>query len=268
VKAVGEVLNLPLERISITPGDSLIAPTEWGPAGSRGTYAILGAAIKAAEDARKKLFELAAPLLEAESIEDLETTDGVIWRKSDPARRISWQNVLNLRTVIGSGRFEEDYSLSNCLMSFVELQVDTETGKVDLLRVVNATDVGKVIDPQGLEGQLNGCLGSAGIDSAIFEETIIDPATGRMLNSNMIDYKWRTSAELPAIENVVLETPIDTHRFRAIGVGEISTSPGPSAVLMAISNAIGKWFLEYPATPERILRALGKNINKTEGARK
>jgi xanthine dehydrogenase molybdenum-binding subunit len=154
------------------------------------------------------------------------------------------------------------------MMSFVEVQVDTETGRVDLLRVVNATDAGKIIDPHGLEGQLNGCLGSAGIDTAIFEETIIDPATGCMLNANMIDYKWRTSAELPVIENVVLETPIDTHRFHAVGVGEISTSPGPSAVLMAVSNAIGKWLHEYPATPERILKALGKSIDKKEGGRK
>ena len=156
------------------------------------------------------------------------------------------------------------------MMSFVELQVDTETGKVDLLRVVNATDVGQVIDPHGLQGQLYGCLGSAGIDSAVFEETIVDPTTGCILNSNLIDYKWRTSAELPVIENVVLETPIDTHRFHAIGAGEITTSPGPSAVLMAASNAIGQWLHEYPVTPERILKALGKigrNIQKKEGDR-
>ena len=79
-----------------------------------------------------------------------------------------------------------------------------------------------------------------------------------MLNSNMIDYKWRTSSELPSIENVVLETPFPTHRFHAIGVGEIATAPGPSAVLMAVSNAIGVWLHEYPATPERVLKALGK----------
>ena len=72
----------------------------------------------------------------------------------------------------------------------------------------------------------------------------------------MIDYKWRTTAELPIIENVVLETPIDSHCFHAIGIGEITTSPGPSAVLMAISNAIGQWLYEYPATPERILKAV------------
>lgn len=258
VKAVAEVLQLPLELISITPGDTMVTPVEWGPAGSRGTYAILGAVILAAEDAKKRLFELAAPMLGADSLDDLDTADGIIWRKSDPQKRVDWKAVLNFRTVMGHGRFDPDYSLSNCMMSFVELQVDTETGKVDLLRVVNATDVGKVIDPQGLEGQLNGCLGSAGIDSAIFEETIIDPTTGCILNANLIDYKWRTSAELPVIENVVMETPMDSHRFHAVGVGEISTSPGPSAVLMAASNAIGQWLREYPVTPERVLKALGK----------
>ena len=265
VKTVAEILNLPLDMVSITPGDTLLTPIEWGPAGSRGTYAILGAAISAAEDARKKLFELAAPLLGTDNIDDLSTEDGIIRLKSAPDKCIDWRVALKFRTVIGHGRFEQDFSLSNCMMSFVEVQVDTETGKVDLLKVVNATDVGQVIDPHGLEGQLNGCLGSAGIDSAIFEETILDPLNGCILNANLIDYKWRTSAELPVIENVVLETPIETNRFHAIGVGEISTSPGPSAVLMAVSNAIGTWFHEYPLTPERILKALSETTEEKQG---
>jgi len=160
--------------------------------------------------------------------------------------------------VTGIGRFQPDYSMSNFMMTFVEVEVDTETGKVDLVRVVNATDVGQIMDPLALEGQLNGCLGSAGLDSALFEETILDPSTGRMLNVNMIDYKWRTSLELPPIDNVVLETPFPTHRFGAIGVGEVATAPGPIAVLIAVSNAIGTWVHEYPLTPDKTLRALGK----------
>ena len=265
VKSVAEVLQLPLESISITPGDTMVTPIEWGPAGSRGTYAILSAVISAADDAKKRLFELAAPMLGAGSPDDLDTADGVIWLRNDPQKRIDWKKVLSFRTVIGHGRFGSDYSLSNCMMSFVELQVDTETGKIDLLRVVNATDVGKVIDPQGLEGQLNGCLGTAGIDSAIFEETIVDPTTGRILNANMIDYKWRTTAELPVIENVILETPIDSHRFHAVGVGEVATSPGPSATLMAASNAVGVWLESYPVTPDKVLRALGKIEDSGKG---
>ena len=257
VKMAAEVLQLPMEGVSVAPSDSLINPYEFGPAGSRGTYAIGGAVIAAAEAAKKKLFKLIAPKLQA-APEDLETVDGVIFVKGNPEKRIPWKAMGVDRTITGYGRFEPDYTLSNCMMTFVEVEVDTETGKVTLVRVVNTTDVGQIIDPPGLEGQLNGCLGSGGIDSAIFEETILDYSTGHILNANMVDYKWRTFPELPVIDNVVLETPFPTHRFHAVGVGEVATSPGPVAVLMAVSNAIGVWLHDYPVTPDRVLKALGK----------
>jgi xanthine dehydrogenase molybdenum-binding subunit len=81
----------------------------------------------------------------------------------------------------------------------------------------------------------------------------------------MIDYKWRTFAELPQIDNVVLETPFPSHRFGAVGVGEVATSPGPSAMLMAISNAVGTWLREYPLTPDKVLRALGDMRDTRKG---
>ena len=262
VKMVAEVLQLPMENVSITPADSLINPFEYGPFGSRGTYAIGSAAIAAAEDARRQILEIVAPRMNAQP-EELETADGVIFVREHPEQRIKWSAIGYDRTVMGYGRFEPDFTLANCMTTFVEVEVDTETGKVDLLRVVNATDVGQIIDPPGLEGQLNGCLGSSGIDSALFEETILDTTTGHILNANMIDYKWRTFSELPAIDNVVLETPVASHRFKAIGVGEVATSPGPMAILMAVSNAIGVWLHEYPATPERVLKALATLAART-----
>ncbi len=213
--------------------------------------------MSAAEDAKARLFELAGPMLGTDP-KNLEMENGLIWVKGDPGRKIALRDAIFCRTVMGHGRFDADYTFANCMMSFVEIELDTQTGKVDLLRVVNATDVGQIIDPQGLTGQLNGCLGSAGIDSALFEETIIDENTGHMLNANMIDYKWRTAVELPPIENVVFETPFPSHRFHAIGAGEIATAPGPSAILMAVSNAVGDWLHEYPVTPDRILKALGQ----------
>ncbi len=263
-KMAAEVLQIPLERISMTPADSLVTPFEFGPVGSRGTYAIGSAVINAAEDARRQLLEMAAPKLGV-SPDGLDTADGVIFVKDDPKKSIKWRAMGNDRTILGYGRFEPDFTMCNCMMSFVEVEVDTETGKVDLLRVVNATDVGKIIDPPGLEGQLNACFGSAGIDSAIFEETILDRRTGHIVNANMIDYKWRTFSELPKIDNVVLETPFPSHRFHAVGVGEIATSPGPSAVLMAVSNAIGAWLHEYPMTPERVLKALKRMMDSRGG---
>jgi xanthine dehydrogenase molybdenum-binding subunit len=268
VKMVAEVLRLPMERISIIAADSSISPFEFGPAGSRGTYAIGSAVIAAAEGARRKLFELAASALHAEP-DELETQDGMIFLKRNPEKKIPWEVVMGAdRTCLGYGRFEADFTLANCMVTFVEVEVDTETGQATLRRVVNATDVGQIIDPPGLEGQLNGCLGSAGIDGALFEETILDKSTGHILNANMIDYKWRTFAELPAIQNVVLETPFQTHRFHAVGVGEVATAPGPSAVLMAVSNAIGVWLNEYPVTPERVLKALGKGVQRIQKERK
>lgn len=257
-KMVAEVLQLPLECINLTASDTSVNPFEFGPAGSRGTYAIGSAVIAAAEDAKQKLFALSAQKFNAKP-EDLETEDGMLFVRGDPGSRIQWRRGMGVDcTVLGFGRFEADFTLPNFMMTFVEVEVDVETGKVDLLRVVNATDVGQIIDPYILEGQLNGCLGSAGIDSALLEESILETNMGRILTTNMIDYKWRTFSELPEIQNVILETPFPSHCFGAIGVGEITTAPGPSAVLMAVSNAIGKRLHSYPMTPDKVLAALGK----------
>jgi CO/xanthine dehydrogenase Mo-binding subunit/aerobic-type carbon monoxide dehydrogenase small subunit (CoxS/CutS family) len=258
-KMVAEVLNLPLDRVTITAPDTLINPFEHGLAGSRGTYATGSAVTIAAMDAKRQLFEKAAMILGAR-IEDLETRDGVVSIKGHPNTALPWLRVLGGtdHTITGFGAFEPDYSMPNFIMTFVEVEVDVETGMVELLKVTGATDVGRIIDPQVLEGQLHGALGAAGIDTAICEETVLDKTTGRILNANMIDYKWRTFIGLPEFRNVVLETPLPTHIYGALGVGEISTSPGPSAVLMAVSNAIGKRMTEYPLTPDRVLATLSK----------
>jgi len=259
-KMVAEVLQLPLERISMTSPDSKVGPYEFGPYGSRGTYGIGTAFIGAAEDARRKLLELAAAELEANP-ESLETEDGMIFEKGRPEKRVPWKAALGFdRSCLGFGRFEPNYTMPNFMMIFVEVEVDTGTGKVALLRVVSATDVGQIIDPLTLSNQLHGCLGAAGLDSAVFEETVLDRRIGRLLNINMIDYKWRTFSELPAFGQVTLETPFPSHRFKAIGVGEITTAPGASAVLMAVSNAVGTRFHEYPITPDKVLKALDKGM--------
>ena len=256
-KMVAEVLNVPLDRVTVTSPDTLINPFDHGLAGSRGTYATGTAVTIAATDARRKLFEMAALILHADS-DDLETRDGMVFVKDRPETAIPWMKVLGGidHTITGFGSFEPDYSMPNFMMTFVEVEVDTETGMVELVKVTNSTDVGRIIDPFTLEGQLHGALGAAGIDTALTEETVLDKTTGRILNANMIDYKWRTFIGLPEFRNVVLETPLPSHIYGALGVGEISTSPGPSAVLMAVSNAIGRRMTEYPLTPNKILQAL------------
>jgi xanthine dehydrogenase molybdenum-binding subunit len=258
-KMVAEVLGLPLDRVAITAPDTLVNPFEHGLVGSRGTYATGSAVTIAAMDAKKRLFEKAASVLGV-GADDLVTGDGMIHVKGRPGSGIPWIGVLGGpdHTITGFGSFEPDYSMPNFIMTFVEVEVDIETGAVSLLKVTNATDVGRVIDPQTLEGQFHGALGAAGIDTAIFEETVFDRTTGRILNGNMVDYKWRTFMDLPEFRNVVLETPLPSHIYGALGVGEVTTSPGPSAVLMAVSNALGRRMTEYPLTPDRVLAALAE----------
>jgi len=256
-RLAAEVLGIPPERVAMTPADTLVTPFEFGPVGSRGTYAIGSAVIRAAEDARRQLLEIAAAKLGV-APENLDTADGVVFVKNRPDTKVRW-SVLGLdRTILGYGRFEQDFTMCNCFMSFVEIEVDTETGKTRLVRVVNATDIGQIIDPPGLENQMNACWGSAGIDGALMEETILDRKTGTILNANLMDYFWRPFSEIPDVENVILETPFPSTRFHAVGIAEITNAPGPAAVLMAVSNAIGKWLFEYPVTPDRILEALSK----------
>jgi xanthine dehydrogenase molybdenum-binding subunit len=257
-KMAAEVLNLPLARVNMSDPDTHQNPFEFGLMGSRGTYAVGAAVISAATDARRKLLEIASHKFKVTS-EQLDTKNGKVHIIGRPDKVLAWHRILEIdRTCVGEGRFTPDYSLCNFLMTFVELQVDTRTGQVTLENVVNATDCGQIISPMTLEGQLHGALGAAGLDTALIEETILDEGLGRILNGNMVDYKWRTFADLPSFENVILETPIPSHRFKAVGVWEIATSPGPSAVLMAVYNAIGKRIFSYPVTPQKILKALAK----------
>ncbi|MFC1991855.1 xanthine dehydrogenase family protein molybdopterin-binding subunit [Chloroflexota bacterium] len=256
-KMAAEVLNVPLGYVNMNRPDTDGNPFEMALVGSRGTFTVGTAVIKAAEDARNQLLELAAPVMSLPP-EELATEDGYIYEIKNPDNRIPWRRATGIqRTVLGRGRFEEDFTLSNFLMTFVEVEVDTSTGQLKLIKVLNSAGCGQVISPASLEGQLHGALGAAGLDTAIFEGGILDPNTGRMVNSNMIDYKWRTFNDLPQFTNITLDTPIPSHRFHAVGVGEISTSPGPSAVLMAVYNAIGRRIMDYPFTPDKVLHALG-----------
>ncbi|HVP65045.1 MAG TPA: molybdopterin cofactor-binding domain-containing protein, partial [candidate division Zixibacteria bacterium] len=139
-----------------------------------------------------------------------------------------------------------------------EVEVDLETGHTEVVKLACGTDIGQIIDSKTLEMQLHGGIGSACLDTAIFEECCLDKATGRLLAASMIDYKWRTFNEMPPFDSYVMESQIDVSMFKAIGIGEVSGAALASAALMAISNAIGASVKEYPATPARVLKALGK----------
>ena len=258
-KMVAEVLNIPFEDVILTPNNTITNPYDFGTAGSRGTLTSGTACTIAAEDARTQLLAAAAADMFI-SPEELDTKDGFIFQKSDPNNRRPWGAVLHPfgKTITGYGLWKTRYCSPNCIALFTEVEVDTETGVVKLVYLTATSDVGQLMDPKMLEMQWHGCFGAAGTDTAIDEEHILDYKTGRFVTSNMIDYKWRTFNNFPPFDQVILEGQPNVTRFKALGAGEIASSPGPAAIMMAISNAIRKDFVHYPATPSVVLKALGK----------
>ena len=147
--------------------------------------------------------------------------------------------------------------------SLTEVEVDLDTGEVKVLRFTQGTDIGQIIDNRMIRMQLQGGVGSASLDTATMEECIYDVnGTGKLLTNSMLEYKCRTFNDMPKHNCVIEESQLDTFMFKAVGIGEISGAAGASAVLMAISNAIGVEVNEYPATPDVILKALRSKEGK------
>ncbi|MCL2164897.1 MAG: xanthine dehydrogenase family protein molybdopterin-binding subunit [Oscillospiraceae bacterium] len=257
-KIVAEELNIPYEKVSLSTGGTIDGPDDFGLAGSCGTLTSATAAQRAAEDARRQLLALAVPILRV-SPDQLDTRDGFIFPKNKPETGIPWMAVIRYCTdIIGHGAWRANYSQPNFCMNMVEVSVDLETGEARLERILTGTDVGQIIDSRDLAMQLHGGIGTAAIDSGLFEESIIDEYTGRLMTGNLIDYKWRTFNDFPPFDLLVNESHPNISKYHAVGIGEISGAPGAAAIMMAISNAIGKEFVHYPATPASILEALGK----------
>ncbi|WP_142501328.1 xanthine dehydrogenase family protein molybdopterin-binding subunit [Klebsiella sp. 2680] len=257
-KMVAEILNVPYERVELTPPSTKINPTGFGLCGSRGTITYGHAVSNAAENAKKKLCELAVHHLDI-SMDAMELRDFGVSSKARPDQFVSWKKLIPPDlTLTGYGQHLENFSTPNFFMVLIEVEVNKETGKVDVVRMVGGTDSGQTIDPSMLEMQCQGGIGAASLDTAIYEEHIIDPVTHRTLTFNMLEYKWRPFNEFPVYETSILQSQFDTFQFKAVGVGEIAGASAASATMQAISNAIGIQVAQYPATPDVILQALGK----------
>jgi xanthine dehydrogenase molybdenum-binding subunit len=141
---------------------------------------------------------------------------------------------------------------------FVEVEVDIETGQVEVKQVVAVHEVGKAIHPLNVEGQIEGGI-QQGIGHSLTEDYVIDSTTGRSLNASFVDYKMLLSMDMPPIKTIVLEeAPDPLGPFGAKGVGEDPIIAIGPAIANAVYDAIGIRMRELPITPERVLRALGK----------
>jgi len=255
-KIVAECMNVPFDSVEITPPDTQINPTGFGLCGSRGTITYGHALTNACEDLQEQLFALAEPYLEV-SADAMELRDFGVCCKARPGKFVSWKKLIPQDlTLTGYGKHLENFSTPNFFIVFIEVEVDKRTGQAQVINMLGGTDTGQTLDPSTIEMQMQGGIGSASLDTALYEEHIIDPAIHRTLSYNMLEYKWRPFNEFPNYEAVVLESQFDTYQFKAIGVGEISGAPAASATMQAISNAIGTQVSQYPATPDVILKAL------------
>jgi CO/xanthine dehydrogenase Mo-binding subunit len=257
-KVVAEVFNCPYEWVSIMDPGTRHNPSNFGLCGSRGTITTGKAVSEAALDARRQAMELAAIKLDR-AVDQLEMRDMEIYVRDTPELRIAVSRLADRElSIVGYGKHVEKFDCPSCIAVFVEVEVDLDTGLTEVVRLAGGSDVGQIIDSKALEMQLHGGVGSASLDTAIFEECNLDPSTGRLLASSLIDYKWRTFNDLPRYDGFVMESQIDTFMFKALGIGEVTGAALASAALMAISNAIGVDVKEYPATPAVVLKALGK----------
>ncbi len=137
---------------------------------------------------------------------------------------------------------------------FADVEVDPETGKVTVLRMVAAQDVGRAIHPSYVEGQIQGGV-VQGIGWALNEEYIYNKQ-GRLDNAGFLDYRVPVASDLPMIEPVLVTVPNPNHPYGVKGVGEVNICPPMAAIANAIENAIGKRMTELPMSPPRVLAAL------------
>jgi CO/xanthine dehydrogenase Mo-binding subunit len=140
---------------------------------------------------------------------------------------------------------------------FMEVEVDPETGAIDITKIVTVNDVGKVINWDGCEGQAYGGA-IMGVGRGMTEEVVYDERTGVMLNGNLLNYKIPTMMDYGDIETIMVETGMGYGPYGTVGIGEDVATVLPALVGPAVHNAIGTWVEGFPITPERVLKALGK----------
>jgi 4-hydroxybenzoyl-CoA reductase subunit alpha len=283
---VAEELGISLDDVKVNfLIDTDIVPQDQGSYASRTTLQLGNATLAACKDAKRQIFEVVADQLHV-SVEDLEAKDGLIYVKGSPDKGVSFKDeggaVSLCQTskkvvlpIIGRGHFEPDtepfdWKTGEGNMSIAygftakvaEVEVDIETGRVKVLNVTSASDVGKALNPMFLEGQDEGAV-AMGIGQALFEKLELDK--GQILNPSFLEYKIPGVLDMPQkIKSTWVET-IDPHSpFGAKGIGEAVLVPMPAAIANAVYDAVGVRINEFPITPDKILEGLEKKgkLNK------
>jgi CO/xanthine dehydrogenase Mo-binding subunit len=260
-----------LDRVKITTGDTDVAPLTGLSAGSKTIYTVGTAVMQAAEDARRQTLEIGAGELEA-SIHDLEIVGDRVTVRGMPDRGVTLATIgkkgnlymSKVQPVLGTARPSFTQQAPAFCAQLARVEVDADTGEVTLHDFVVVQDVGKAINPLGVEGQMQGgsvqSLGMAMTEGLLFDDN------GRLTNPSLLDYRKLTAADLPDIETIIVEVPAPSGPFGARGVGEPPIVPAPACIANAVEDATGVRLTELPITPERI--ALGIVAAKGNGGAK
>jgi CO/xanthine dehydrogenase Mo-binding subunit len=277
-----EELGIPYEQVRVHNQGTDTSPICFGTFASRVTYAAGNAVVEAAREARSMLFEAAAPALQS-TPEALEVSEGRIFVRDDPGRSIGFRDVANManifmkKMIVGQGLFARDHSATDpdtgacdpfCTMAWaaqwVEVEVDTDTGEVEVLRMVSAFDVGRAINPMLVEGQIEGGA-VMGMGAALMEDLYPHYPTPEGQPTNLNTYVIPTARDVPEkMESVIVECPSTAGPHGAKGIGEMTANVPAPAIVSAIHDAVGVWIDEIPVTPERLLRALEKAASQGE----
>jgi xanthine dehydrogenase YagR molybdenum-binding subunit len=255
-----ETFGLPLEAITVKIGSSRYPAS--GPSGGSTTVGgVSGSTRRGATDALEQLFAVVAPSLGAQP-DELEAADGQIRVKGNPSMSLTWKQAcakLGVKTIQTTGKNPGPCKLNDSGVGGVQIadvSVDTETGLVKINKMVCVQDCGLIMDMKTAESQCYGAM-IMGITYSLFEEKIMDEATGRMLNPNMEFYKLAGIGDIGELVVHMMTGPGYDERG-VIGLGEPPVIPPGAAISNAVANAIGVRVPTLPITPDKVLAALGK----------
>ena len=253
-----EVLGIPAEDVLPSVADTDSVGYTFLTGGSRTTFASGWAAYECAQDIKRQLIERAATIWDV-SAADVELTGGALQHKSDSDLKMTFKELAAQLNGSGgpiSSQVSVDPRGAGGAFSthIVDVEVDPETGKVDILRYTTVQDAGKAIHPSYVEEQMQGGV-VQGIGWALNEEYFFNQ-DGQMVNSSFLDYRMPVSLDLPMIDTVIVEVANPGHPYGVRGVGEVPIVPPMAAIANAIHDAVGVRMERLPMSPGAVLEAL------------
>jgi CO/xanthine dehydrogenase Mo-binding subunit len=255
---VAEVLGLPVTDIKPQVGDTDSIGFTSNTGGSSVTFKTGWACYNAAQSVKQQMIERAAKIWEIPDA-DVEYKEAVLQHISDPELKLNFKQIAARMVptggpIVASAGVNPPGPGPSIGVHLVDVEVDTETGKVEILRYTAAQDAGKAIHPAYVEGQIQGGA-VQGIGWALNEAYIYND-DGALLNSSFLDYRMPTSLDLPMIDTIIVEVANPAHPYGVRGVGEVPIVPPMAAISNAIYDAIGIRMNDLPMSPDKILEAL------------